>query len=129
MPTIQPVGHKILIKPLEWESKTEWGFQITATEDSESAKIEKAGRMVGTIVAVGPQAWKAFAVGIQAFTDAIGDWAKVDDTVMYARYAGKAIYDPITGDEYYLINDEDVLAVMPPQDDWKFKPTEKGVKT
>ena len=133
MPTIRPVGHKILIKPLEWEAKTDWGFQITSTEDSDSAKIEKAGRMVGTIAAVGPQAWVAHAVGLvdhaPLFKDEVlDDWAAIGDTVMYSRYAGKEIYDPETGEEYYLLNDEDVLAVMPPPSEWKFKPTEKGEK-
>ena len=133
MPSIQPVGHKILIKPLEWEVETAWGFQITATEDSEVAKIEKAGRMVGVIAAVGPQAWVAHAVGLvehaPLFKDEVlDDWAVVGDTVMYSRYAGKEIYDPLTGDEYYLINDEDVLSRLPAQSDWKFKPTAKGEK-
>lgn len=131
MPTIQPVGHRILVAPLKWEVETDWGFQVTSTENSEAANIEKAGRMVGTIVAIGPQAWAAHAAGLADIAagfndDVLDNWAQVGETVMYSRYAGKAIYDPITGEEYYLLNDEDVLATMPPKDEWKYKPTEKG---
>lgn len=130
MSTIQPVGHKILVAPLEWEVTTDWGFQVTSREDSETAKIERAGRMVGTIAAVGPQAWWAFSTGIQALAPrpALEPWAVVGDTVMYSRYAGKEIYDPEDGAEYYLLNDEDILAVLPPKEGWIYKPTEKGIK-
>jgi len=109
--------------------ETDWGFQVTPHEDSEKAKVEKAGRMIGVLVAKGPQAWKAFAVPLaKNVSDAVvlADWAEVGETIMYSRYAGKEIYDPDTGKELYLINDEDVLAILPAKEDWAFKPTEKG---
>lgn len=130
MTTIRPVGHKILIAPLEWKVETDWGFQVTSHADSESAKVEKAGRMIGVLTAKGPQAWKAFAAMLKDEDgNVLADWAEEGDTVMYSRFSGKEIYDPDTGQEFYLINDEDVLAVLPPQDEWKYKPTEKGEKT
>jgi co-chaperonin GroES (HSP10) len=133
MSQIRPVGHKILIKPLEWDQETEWGFQITASDNSELAKIEKAGRMIGVLVSIGPQAWKAHSAAILPIIQGPQDpayeaWAAVGDTVMYSRYSGRAIYDPLTGKEHYLINDEDVLAVFPPKEEWQYKPTEKGEK-
>lgn len=133
-PSIKPTGHHVLVTPLAWEKETDWGFALTPHENSESAKLEKAGRMYGTLVAVGPQAWKAHAVALlkglpelvyRRFIDATESWARVGDTIMYSRYAGKSLFDPITGQEYYLIHDEDILAVLPAKDDWEFNPTNK----
>lgn len=134
-PTIKPCGHHVLVAPLEWEKETEWGFALTPHENSETAKLEKAGRMYGTLVAVGPQAWKAHAAAlikslpinlVNMFLKSTEDWAAVGDTVMYSRYAGKSVFDPITGEEGYLIHDEDIVAVLPPKEDWVWNPTEKG---
>ena len=106
MPSIPPTGHNILIA------------------------------QYGVLVAAGPQAWKAHAKAILDYLgstdpyarkpgDLLGDWAVIGDTVMYSRYAGKGVYDPLTGEEYYLIHDEDVLAVLPPHTEWKWNPAEK----
>lgn len=134
-PAIKPCGHHVLLRPLEWEQRTESGIYLTPTEDSQGAKLEKAGRMYGILVAVGPQAWKAHDAALVKslpdrflglITPGLGPWAIVGDTVMYSRYAGKGVFDPNTGEEYYLIHDEDILAVLPPKDEWKYLPTEKG---
>jgi hypothetical protein len=34
----------------------------------------------------------------------------------------------LTGEEYYLIHDEDILAVLPSNDDWVWDPTEREKK-
>lgn len=131
MTVIKPAGHHILVAPLEWDKETEWGFALTPHESSETARLEKAGRMYGTLVAIGPQAWKAHAAGLAKGCFAIpvyDDWAKVGDTVMYSRYAGKNIYDPASGQELYLIHDEDILAVLPPKEEWVYDPAEKDKK-
>lgn len=137
MTSIKPCGHHIVVAPLEWDKETEWGFALTPHENSETARMEKAGRMYGTLVAVGPQAWKAHAASIakglrfleSLFGGAVfDDWAQIGDTVMYSRYAGKNVYDPNDGTELYLIHDEDVLAVLPPKEEWVWNPSEKGEK-
>ena len=137
---IKPCGHNIVVAPLEWDKETEWGFALTPHENSETARMEKAGRMYGTLVAVGPQAWMAHAASLakglalldgapRAMANKTFDaWAQIGDTVMYSRYAGKNIYDPNDGTELYLIHDEDVLAVLPPKEEWVWNPAEKGEK-
>jgi co-chaperonin GroES (HSP10) len=129
MSNIRPTGHNILIAPIVQEKETAWGFQLNPTESSTGAVMDRAGRQYGTLVAAGPQAWKAHAVGlldlVEARDPALDAWAKVGDTVMYSRYAGKGVYDPLTGEEYYLLHDEDVLAVLPPHSEWKWNPAEK----
>lgn len=128
--TVRPVGHHVLVEPLEWKKETEWGFQLTPHEESQMAKLEKAGRMIGTLIAYGPQAWKAHAVALAKGghvkdPEVLSNWAQVGDLVMYARYAGKALFDPVTGQEYYLVHDEDIMAVFPPIEEWKYHPMEK----
>lgn len=96
---IDPVGHRVLIKPDDVEKKTEFGLVLVVDE-----KMEKAAQVTGTVIAIGKNAWKAFDDGHA--------WASVGDKVAYTRYAGKPITDPDTGGEYLIINDEDVTAVI-----------------
>lgn len=127
-PSITPSGHNILISPLEWEKETAWGFQLNPTDASTGAVMDRAGRQYGILVAIGPQAWVAHASAIAKYAknpEALAPWAALGDTVMYSRYSGKGVYDPMTGLEYYLIHDEDVLAVLPPHTEWKWNPAEK----
>ena len=128
MSNIKPTGHNILIAPIVAEKETAWGFQLNPTESSTGAVMDRAGRQYGTLIAVGPQAWVAHAAAIAKYVrdpEALAAWAHVGDTVMYSRYAGKGVYDPLTGEEYYLLHDEDVLAVLPPHSEWKWNPAEK----
>lgn len=100
---IQPLGHTVLVKVEEIKTKTDWGFEVVS--DSENKKREQAGHIVGDLVAIGPQAWKAFSI------DFTGEpWAEIGDRVIFSRYAGKVVTDPETGIDYLLLNDEDIRA-------------------
>jgi co-chaperonin GroES (HSP10) len=92
----------VLIKPDEIETVTEGGIHIPRDE-----KLAKSDVQLGTLVAVGNQAWKAFSAN---FTGK--PWAKPGDYVLYARFAGSLVEDPFTGEEYRLLNDEDVNVVV-----------------
>jgi co-chaperonin GroES (HSP10) len=121
---VKPVGHHLVIQPIEYENETDSGI-IIAVAGSHQEKLEMATRMLGQVVAVGAQCWKAHAVALDGYPEEVlAPWAAVGDMVMYGRHAGKFIKDPITGTEYYLIQDEDVKAVLPPQDEWTLDQTE-----
>lgn len=99
---IKPTGHRILVKVDAASLETDWGFQVVADE-----KLENAYQIIGTLVDVGSQAWKAFG------PDFTGEpWAQVGDRVMFAEYAGRTVEDPETGEQYKLMNDEDITAVV-----------------
>lgn len=103
---IKPCGHKVIVKADPVQKTSEGGILIVADE-----KMEKAGIQRGTLVAHGPQAWKAFS------NDFTGEpWASPGDYVVYARFAGKFIEDPYTKEEYLIMNDEDILAIMSEED-------------
>lgn len=99
---ITPAGHRVLIDVDLAELETDWGFNIGGDKN-----LENAAMITGTVVAVGPQAWKAFGPN---FTGE--PWAKVGDRIMYSKYSGNVIFDPETDIEYKIMNDEDITAVI-----------------
>ena len=84
---IQPLGIRVVIKPLEQEAKTASGLYIP-----ESAK-EKP--QTGLIVAIGDD---------EEIT------LKVDDVVIYAKYTGTEV--KLKGEDYLIMEYGDVLAKM-----------------
>lgn len=103
---IKPVGHRILVKCDTAELETEWGFQVVTDK-----RLENAAVTSGVLVGVGSQAWKAFGPN---FTGE--PWAQVGDRVFFAQYSGKTVIDPDTGEEYKLMNDDDITAVVAEED-------------
>ena len=84
---IQPMGARILIKPLEQETKTASGLYIP-----ESAK-EKP--QTGTVVAIG---------------DDEDIKLKVNDKVLFAKYTGTEF--KLENEEYLLMDCSDILAKL-----------------
>ena len=84
---IQPLGIRVVIKPLEQEAKTASGLYIP-----ESAK-EKP--QTGLVVAIGDD---------EEIT------LKVDDVVIYAKYTGTEV--KLEGVDYLIMDYGDVLAKM-----------------
>lgn len=97
MTSIVPVGHRVLVKPLPLEKQSKGGIILSHDERKEKAQVR------GTVVSIGPTAWKAFDNG--------EPWAAVGDEVWFAQYGGYLVRDPETDEEYRLLNDEDVCAV------------------
>jgi len=100
----QPKGHRVIVKLDSVETVSAGGILLQGSIDE---RLEKAGIQLGIVVAYGDQAWKAFS------TDFTGKpWANVGDYIFFARYAGKILIDPIDGEDYMIMNDEDILAVI-----------------
>lgn len=105
--SIQPVAHRLVIKP----------FDITDSDDTyRSAKAagivlsgedklrrEQAAVDRGTVVAVGPTAFRDFGCE---------NTVVIGNEIVYAKYAGKEVEDPETKEKFVLINDEDVVALL-----------------
>ena len=123
--SIEPCGHHLVVEPVKLPEKSKGGIILTVS-GSNNERLEKAGRMIGTILAVGPQCWKAHAAALDHILPgnhpARKAWAAVGDTVLYGRHAGKFVFDPMDPEddkrELYLIHDDDVLAKLPPQSEW-----------
>lgn len=123
--SINPCGHHLVVEPVKLPEKSRGGI-ILRTDGSMQEKLDRAGRMIGVILATGPQCWKAHVAALDhlltEFDKARAPWAKVGDTVLYSRHAGKFVFDPMDVEadkrELYLIHDDDVLAKLPPQSEW-----------
>lgn len=82
---VQPMGARILVKPLEQESKTATGLYIPDTA--------KEKPQTGVVVAVG---------------DDEDIKLKVNDKILFAKYSGTEI--KLGGDDYLIMECGDVLA-------------------
>ena len=87
---IKPLADRVLIEPLQAETKTASGIIIP---DNAKEKPQK-----GTVVAVGPGT-KDEKVTL-----------KVGDTVLYGKYAGTEL--KLEGADYLMMRESDVLAII-----------------
>lgn len=104
---IQVCGHRVLLdahfNKNEVQEGALKGFKL---ETDESFDRSKAATITGKVVAVGNTAWKAFDGDLPDWEP----WAKVGDTVIFAKYGGKFI--TVKEQTYILVNDEDIQAVL-----------------
>jgi chaperonin GroES len=90
---IEPLDDRIVVEPMEAESKTKGGIVLPDTAKEKPQK--------GKIISVGPG----------RVTDEgkrIAPSVKKGDTVVYAKYGGSEI--EIDGKEYMILRESDVLA-------------------
>jgi co-chaperonin GroES (HSP10) len=97
---IQPANQKILVVPDEIKDQTDGGLYLPIA----TRERRKNQQVIGTIVAIGKNCWKAFDDG--------SPWAEVGDKIYYAANAGKLLVDPETDKEYLIIYDQDVVAII-----------------
>lgn len=104
--SIVPCGHRVLVRPQKLEEvddayKAAQRAGIILQETHE--KLQQAAIDKGTVV----------ALGSTAFNDYGGEaWCGVGDLVAYARYGGKLIKDTKTQEDFLVLNDEDIIAII-----------------
>ncbi|MDD4980610.1 MAG: co-chaperone GroES [Candidatus Omnitrophica bacterium] len=93
---IQPLGDRVVVKPLEAEAKTKGGIVLpdTAKEKPQEGKVVAVGK--GKILENGTM--HALEV-------------KVGDKVLYGKYSGNEITTK-EGEELLIMREEDILAIM-----------------
>jgi chaperonin GroES len=92
---LKPLGDRLVIKPTEQEETTASGLVLPETAKEKPQQ--------GTVIATGPG--KRDDDGKRIEMD-----VKVDDIVLYAKYAGTEI--KIDGDKLLILKESDVLAVL-----------------
>lgn len=92
---IQPLGDRVLIKPLEAQEKTKGGIVLpdTAKEKPQEGKVVAVGK--GRVSEEGKLAPLEVKVG---------------DKVLYGKYSGTEI--SVEGEEYLIVKEEDILAIV-----------------
>lgn len=95
MAKVQPLGDRVLIKPLEAEEKTKGGIILpdTAKEKPQEGEIVAVGK--GKVLENGK-------------TEPLE--VKAGDKVLYGRYSGTEI--KIDGEDYLIVKEEDILAII-----------------
>ncbi len=94
----QPTGWRMLVLPFKMKDKTKGGLVIT----DDTLERQQVASQCGLVLAMGPQCYS----DKERYPE--GPWCKVQDWVMFARYAGSRIQ--IQGGEVRLLNDDEVLA-------------------
>ena len=87
---IKPLADRVLVEPLEAETKTASGIIIPDTAKEKPQK--------GSIVAVGPGT-KENPVTV-----------KVGDSVLYGKYSGTEL--KLDGKDYLIMRESDILAIV-----------------
>ena len=93
---LQPLGDRIIIKPLEAEEKTKGGIILpdTAKEKPQEGKVVAVGK--GKVLDSG---------------EVRKPEVKVGDVVLYGKYSGTEVTTK-DGEEYLIVREEDILAIM-----------------
>ncbi len=92
---LKPLADRVVLKVVEAEEKTKGGIVLPDTA--------KERPQQGEIVAVGTG--RALENGEKVPLD-----VKVGDKVIFSRYAGSEV--KIAGEEYLIVNERDILAVV-----------------
>ena len=101
----RPTGWRLLVLPFKMKEKTKGG--VILAEDT--LERQQVASQVGLVMAMGPDCYK----DKERYSD--GPWCKVNDWIMFARYAGSRI--KIEGGEMRLLNDDEVLATIDSPED------------
>lgn len=93
---IQPLGDRVVVRPLEAETKTKGGIVLpdTAKEKPQEGEIVAVGK--GKVLDSGT---------VQAME------VKVGDKVLYGKYSGNEITTK-EGEELLIMREEDILAII-----------------
>lgn len=92
---LKPLGDRLVVQPVEQDDQTATGIFLPETAKEKPQQ--------GKVVAAGPGA--RTEAGERLLMD-----VKVDDIVLYARYAGTTI--KLQGTEYLILKESDVLAIV-----------------
>lgn len=90
---LEPLGDRVVVKPIEEEQKTRSGIIIPDTAKEKPQE--------GEVIAVGKG--RVNDQGIR-----IAPEVKVGDRVLYAKYGGSEI--KINGEEFMILRESDILA-------------------
>lgn len=105
---IIPAMHRVLVRQLAVVEHDEdrkrlknLGLELPPENEREQASVD-----VGHVVRIGETAFKDFGY------DRPEDVIQVDDLISFAKGSGKPLKDPYTGEEFLVINDQDVVCVF-----------------
>jgi co-chaperonin GroES (HSP10) len=96
----QPTGWRIIVLPFKMNDRTKGGVLMTES----TLERQQIGSQCGLVLAMGSQCYN----DKERYPE--GPWCKINDWVVFARYAGSRIQ--IEGGEIRLLNDDEILATV-----------------
>ena len=102
MEGLKVLGHRVLVKLDIVEEVSDGGIVLATNYDSDLKSREEAATTTGTIVSIGKTAWTDPGLGAY-------NWAELGERVIFAKYGSKIVTDPRTGENYAVVNDEDII--------------------
>lgn len=108
---IEPVLHRIVVKLVSYEEYDKETAALAAKIDGfeivrgDEQTRKRANRSVdeGTVISLGPTVFVDFKTECPV---------KVGDKITFAKGAAKLVIDPADNQEFAIINDEDVVAIL-----------------
>jgi len=112
---IDPVGHRVLVKRLKVEERDERfksakAAGIVFTDTALGAR--EAGVDRGIVIKVGEDAFKAFHLNSYGDLANFKPWCNPGDWIAFAKYSGMVLKNQEDDQEYIVINDADVVALI-----------------
>ena len=111
---MNPVGHRILVRPYSIEERDETfkkakaaGIMIAPTDDHNR---REAGVDRGEVLQVGPDAFRGFYLNSYGTLENFTPWCKPGDFIAFAKYSGMIVEKD--GEKFLIINDEDVVCIL-----------------
>lgn len=95
---IKAVGYRLLVKPDELETTSEGGIVLVMDEE-----VASSGIQTGTVISIGDACWEDHKAK---------QWCKEGDKVFFAKFAGKYVVDPDSGDKLFVMNDTDIIGLI-----------------
>ena len=92
----KPVGYRILIRPRGVIEKTKGGIILTDTNKDSQSYLNSVGQVI--------------AMGLECYSDRKQPWCKVNDWVIFGRYAGARI--SVQKVKMLLLNDDEIIATL-----------------
>ena len=92
---LKPLGDRVVVLPVEQDDQTTSGLFLPETAKEKPQQ--------GKVVAAGPGSRKESG-------ERIAMDVEVEDTVLYAKYAGTSI--KLDGQEYLILKESDILAIV-----------------
>ena len=100
-------GHYVAIKPDEVKKKSDAGLVLPEEYDLNHRSRAEAATTIGTVVSIGPDAWRAFG--------SEKPWARLGDRVVYVKHVSKIVEDKDDLDDeghpkkLFIMTDENVI--------------------
>jgi chaperonin GroES len=99
----QPVGWKVLVKPIEPKKQTKGGIYLSdKSQDAEEYLVSH-----GHIIAIGEMAYCERDTGRRWK----GTWPEIQDHVTFGKYAGQKLF--VKGEKLLLLNDDEITSIIP----------------